>query len=65
MSIIIIKEVGIIKIIGRKTGYLIHKTSNNNYCLCKILKEYDKEEDAKNDLIKLLAGTKKEEDFTK
>ena len=41
---------------GNKQGYIIHKVTDNNYCLCKILKEYSNIDAAKEDLIKLLSS---------
>jgi len=50
---------------GFKKGYLIHKTTENNYSVCRILNEYNSLEDAKNDLIKLLSKRKTEKDLLK
>jgi len=43
-------------VINIKKGYIIHETTNENFQLCKILKEYNCIEDAKIDLIKLLSN---------
>ncbi len=48
-----------------KTGYIIHKVTDDNYCLCKILNEYDNIEDAKNDLVKLLSDNTTEKKLLK
>lgn len=54
-----------IKQVGNKQGYIIHKVTNNNYCLCKILKEYSSVEDTKKDLIELLSNNKTERQLIK
>lgn len=46
-------------------GYLIYKSSESNYTLCRIVKEYDNEEDAHRDLYDLLANKTKEEKLMK
>ncbi len=40
--------------------YLVHKMSEENYKLCKILNEYSSSKEAHNDLTKLLANQKTE-----
>ena len=54
-----------IKQVGNKQGYIIHKVTDNNYCLCKILKEYSSMEDTKKDLIELLSNNKTERQLIK
>ncbi len=54
-----------IKQIGNKQGYIIHKVTDNNYCLCKILKEYSSKEGAKKDLISLLSNNITEKELIK
>lgn len=49
----------------KKQGYVIHQVANNNFCLCKILKEYNSLEEAKNDLIKLLSNQITEKELLK
>ena len=51
--------------INIKKGYIIHETTTENFQLCKILKEYNCIEDAKIDLIKLLAGNTSEKKLIK
>lgn len=48
-----------------KQGYIIHKVTDNNYLLCKILKEYNNIEDTKSDMIKLLSNNITENELTK
>lgn len=50
---------------NKKNGYVIHKVTDNNYCLCKILNEYNTKEECNKDLIKLLTNNKKEKDILK
>lgn len=49
----------------KKVGYIIHKTTDDNYCLCRIIKEYGNVEDAKNDLIDLLSRNTPEKKIIK
>ena len=44
------------QIIGEIKGYVIHKTSEDNYSVCRILNEYESRKEAKEDLVKLLAN---------
>ena len=50
---------------GNKQGYIIHKVTDDNYLLCKILKEYGSLGDAKTDLVKLLSNNITEKDLLK
>lgn len=47
-----------------RKGYLIHE-GDGNYCLCKILNEYNSEEEAEKDLIDLLTHHKTEKQMLK
>ena len=38
------------------TGYIIHKVTDSNVLVCKILKECSSEEGATKDLVRLLSG---------
>jgi hypothetical protein len=49
---------------AKKTGYLIHRTQNK-YVLCKVLNEYESEQDAENGLIDLLVHDKTEKQILK
>lgn len=46
-------------------GYLIHKSSRENYTLCRIVKEYDNEQDAAKDLLDLLGNKTTEKKLTR
>jgi hypothetical protein len=48
-----------------RKGYLIHETSDDHYCLCKILNEYNSEEEAEEALIDLLTHVKTEKQLLK
>lgn len=50
---------------GNKQGYIIHKATDDNYLLCKILKEYNTLEKTKEDLVKLLSNNITEKDLLK
>ena len=47
------------------TGYVIHKTTDNNVSVCKILKECSSEEEAIEDLVRLLSGNVTEKQLLK
>lgn len=49
---------------GLKRGYIIHKTETT-VLVCKILNEYNTEEEAREDLIELLTHNKNEVDLLK
>ncbi len=44
-------------------GYVIHKVTDSNYCVCRILSEYDNLEEAKEALVSLLARNVTEEEL--
>ena len=50
---------------SKGTGYVLHKVTDNNYCLCKILKEYESQEEAQEDLVELLVGNTTEKKLLK
>lgn len=57
------------KIVGEMKGYLIHKSDGGNYCLCRILKEYGSDTEAKEecqkDLVALLCNNTTERKLIK
>ena len=57
------------KIVGEVKGYLIHKTGTGQYILCKILKEYGNDSEAKEkctkDLVALLSKNTTEKKLLK
>ena len=53
------------QIIGEIKGYVIHKSAENNYSVCRILNEYESREEAQDDLYALLAKNITEKDLLK
>lgn len=49
--------------VKRSKGYIIHKVTDNNYCVCRILNEYKSEEEARDALVGLLTSKKTEEEL--
>lgn len=50
---------------GLKTGYTILKVRENHYYVCRLLNDYDNEEDAENDMFALLMDEKSEKQLLK
>lgn len=46
-----------------KKGYVIHKVTEDTYYICRILNEYNSDEEATADLVKLLGKKITEEDL--
>ena len=67
LSILYIKElVEMIEMNSKGTaGYVIHKTTDNNVLVCKILKECLSEEEAIEALVRLLSGNVTEKQLLK
>ena len=51
------------QIIDEIEGYVIHKSAENNYSVCRILNEYESREEAQDDLYALLAKNITEKDL--
>lgn len=49
----------------KKVGYVMHEISEKNYCLCRIIKEYDDIESCQDDLVYLLSGKTTEKKLMK
>jgi len=48
-----------------KKCYIIHSTTTSKYMICRVLNEYDNEEEADEDMIKLLTHKITEKDLLK
>lgn len=48
---------------SKTKGYVIHKVTDSNYCVCRILNKYDNLEEAKEALVSLLARNVREEEL--
>ena len=46
-----------------KKGYILHTFSNGKIALCKVLNEYNSQEEANDNLLDLLSGDKQEEEI--
>ena len=49
----------------KTTGYVIHKVTDSNVLVCKILKECSSEEEATEDLVRLLSKNVTEKQLLK
>ncbi len=48
---------------NKTKGYVIHKVADDNYCVCRILNEYESLEEAKKALIDILSDNITEEEL--
>jgi hypothetical protein len=46
-----------------KKGYILHTFGNGKIALCKVLNEYNGQEEANDNLLDLLNGDKQEQDI--
>lgn len=49
----------------KTTGYVLHKVTDSNFLVCKILKECSSEEEATENLVRLLSGKVTEKQLLK